>query len=241
MVARVSDTSHALAETRDIWRIAMNGIDALKDVLHAGCVITKQSFPRWYEVHLKLLYWGIKRYQKRKWKKHWKAVHVYVVLPAPRKLYLRYVKRIGENQFAAGYVEKGDHILFEQTWPVAKWTHPHYLHDKTFALNKFHVEFNVGSMVDEACQWIGKPYDLGDLADFAISGLLLGLYKRVIRFVGDKARRLGVCSTVAGHILNAGGCDIEQPNATTPAYYEGNATGWSVLHRFERGKLVQQT
>jgi hypothetical protein len=216
----------------------MSDVAVLPDVLRPGRVITKQSFPRWYELHLKILYWGIKEYQKKKYGKNWRPVHVYVVLPAPERLRLEYAVHGANNHFEAGEVGPGTLVLFEQTWPTAQWTHPHYLWDKTYAINEWREPLQSGPMVEEAVAWIGRKYDLGDLADFAISGFILGAYKRVIRFVGDKARRLGVCSTVAAYVLNRGGCEITDPNAITPAYYEGNGPGWSVVQRFEWGKPV---
>ena len=212
--------------------------DNANELIRPRYVIAKQSFPRWYELHLRLLHWGIKRYQRNEWGKNWGAVHVYVVLPAPRMLYLRYTKVLGGGAFDWGYVPKGTPILFEQTYPVGKWTHPNYLHDKTYAVCSWDGELDVNEMNAEAREWVGKPYDLGDLADIAISGFILGIYKRIVRFAGDKARRFGVCSTVAAHVLNVGGCSIERPLATSPAYFEGNGPGWKVVRRVVRGKVV---
>jgi|GEM_PF-3393359 len=217
----------------------MPNFSDLNSILHAGHAITKQSFPRWYELHLKILYWGIKKYQREKWGKNWQPVHVYVVLPAPEPLCLEYATPLDGGRFQRDDVEPGTLILFEQTWPKATWTHPNYLWDKTYAVNEWQGLLQSDLMVEEARRWLDKSYDLGDLVDFAISGFILGVYKRVFRFVGDKARRLGVCSTVAAHVLKAGGCDIPRPNDITPAYYEGNGPGWKVVQRFWWGKPVE--
>jgi len=204
--------------------------------LKAGQVIAKESFPSWWELHLKLIYWGIKKYQRMKWGRNWKAVHVFIVLP------------------------RGIHLeLFEQTYPKAKWTKIGYLWDKTFTVCEWvHLrpieegplcsrcreeraytrEFlDIDALVEDANKRVGMKYDLGDLLDFAFSGFILKLWRSTVRIWGDKSRRLGVCSTVVARMLHTAGCNtIINPQACDPAYFEGNGRGWNVIKRVRCGE-----
>lgn len=183
----------------------------------AGQVIAKESFPKWYELHLKLLYWRIRSVQKRRWGKNYRATHVYIVLVNPHNGLLS---------------------LFEQTLPVAKWTPLSYLKDKTYAVCEYvdHDNLNQGAMVSQAVMFEGRKYDVGDLVDIQIGAWFTG--GKVYRFLGDKAKRLGVCSTVVGRILTTGGAMITWLKRITPAYYEGNGPGWCVVKRYNRGKRL---
>lgn len=212
--------------------------------LKAGQVITKESFPSWWELHLKLIYWGIKKYQRLKWGRNWKPVHVYVV-----------VDRI------TGFSE---YSLFEQTYPVAKYINPHYLWDKTYAVCEWMNLVPIDSSADGLCKKcredvgytgilldihkltedaesrVGTKYDLGDLLDFAFSGMVLKIWRSTVRIWGDKAKRLGVCSTVVAGMLKNAGCNtIQNPHACDPAYFEGNGQGWHVVRRVRCGEVQE--
>ena len=54
----------------------------------------------------------------------------------------------------------------------------------------------------------GKPYDIGDLVDFGLSGIL-GLSNFVLRIFGDKLGRMKVCSTGAALMLSR--CGVTFP------------------------------
>jgi hypothetical protein len=182
-------------------------------MLKAGQVIAKQSFPKWYELHLKLLYSAIKKYQKIKWGKNWEAVHIYLV-----------IEQDGELQ------------LFEQTWPIAKFTPVSYLKDKTYSVCEWvpvncHFALNINCLLLRTLEQNGNEYDLGDLLDFGISGFILRTFRWMPTIFGDKARRSLVCSTMVANILKRCGCNtIENPLTCDPAYFE-NDENWHVVER----------
>lgn len=106
--------------------------------------------------------------------------------------------------------------LFEMTWPVGRIVtlKDAELADK-FAAGKVRVarwsreDIQEARLNVEAMRWIGKPYDVGDLADFAITGWAAKwnwlITHGPLRFVGDRQRRYGVCSTTAAKILARSG------------------------------------
>jgi len=106
--------------------------------------------------------------------------------------------------------------LFEMTFPVGRYTtcKDSALAEK-FAAGRVRVarwmreDISRNLLGLEASRWIGKPYDVGDLLDFRLTGLL-GAWNWLIArgpfgFFGDRARRFGVCSTVAARILQRSG------------------------------------
>jgi hypothetical protein len=162
-----------------------------------------------------MIYACIKHYQKLKWSHNYEAVHVYIVLP-----------------------HRGVLSLFEQTWPRAQWTPVEYLKDKTYCVCECldHASLDIGRMAMDAELRVWNTYDLGDLLDFAVSGFLFKMFRRVIRIFGDKARRVLVCSTMAASLLRSGGCEsITNPMSVDPAYFE-NDLNWCTVARYVQGR-----
>jgi len=177
-----------------------------------------------------IVYRGIRAYQKAKWgaASDYRPTHVRVWL-------------------GGGF--------FEMTVPNGCWTPlaDIALNSKDWKVARYRGQtpLDPAAMAAVAQEMVGKPYDKGDLLDFALSGLA-GLFARTFRILGDRANKYRVCSTAAAKVLVAGGAQIRvvradlQPDAeiahnfsgdTTilpddavdPAYFINNPSTWEVV------------
>jgi hypothetical protein len=95
---------------------------------------------------------------------------------------------------------------------------------------------NPATIAAQAQNLAGAPYDIGDLADFALTGLVGAwgwlVTRGPIRIFGDKAGRYRVCSVAAAHLLSVGGVqfplDIRgvDPNWPFNAWHEPCPHDW---------------
>jgi len=100
------------------------------------------------------------------------------------------------------------HRHFEMTLPVGRFqtnTQAHLAEKFEAGLVRVarfpNARFDEMRLMRRARYWDGKPYDVGDLINIGLSGLL-GVWNRVINIVGiDKRKRFAVCSTCAADIL----------------------------------------
>lgn len=156
-----------------------------------------------------LTYRAIRAYQKKKWGRNWMATHCRVFL---------------NGRF------------FEATTPVCCWTEVSELalDKKDWKVARWAGTLDVPAMMAVAERLIGTPYDIGDLVDFGISGLL-GWVKG-LRIFGDRARKYRVCSTAAAEIVNAGGARLFwrgkplPPENADPAAFENQPIhAWRII------------
>lgn len=163
-------------------------------------LVTYGSFGLWPPRRLLLwiVYNGIYLYQKKKWGEYsdYKPTHV--------RMYDK------------------DGFFFESTTPNCRFIHTSKLDlDKKKYLIvrcKKIDKLNRTLMREKMNDLEGTPYDIGDLADFFITGVLLGYFKDNISLIGDRTKKYLVCSTALGTILKVGGFPII-PQVTDPAFF----------------------
>lgn len=135
------------------------------------------------------------------------------------------IKKYARGKYGKGAVTEftharlylGNGYVFEMTMPVGRIESIEAagLADKfkkgLVRVARFaHDDISAPLLRDEAVAWVGKKYDVGDLLDFGLSGLI-GWWNKVIRVFGDKAGRFAVCSTAAAHILQRSGVKFPVP------------------------------
>lgn len=197
--------------------------------LNPGEVIVLEGRAKWWQLHLKLVQAVIRHYQKDKWGRNYRGTHVMLAVNDSRE----YPYRMQ---------------LFEQAYPRAKFTDLRDIQDATYAVcmwkhntSEFTCSLN-DCLMDGCKDYLGKGYDIGDLADFAFSGWALGLWNRVIRILGAKG--FGVCSTVVARILKRCGYYSTDapfdPDTIDPAFFE-NSVDWFIKYRVRKGRIQWST
>ena len=164
-----------------------------------------------------LLYRAIRKYQTEKWTRfrdRWEGVQRLDAGATHARVYLH-------------------GMWWEVTYPKAKWvtTGSLLLHKKKWKLVRWHQfeRLDSATMVEraEAIVKSDNEYDVGDLFDTAISGIL-GKWKKHFRIFGDRAKKLFYCSTGAREVLIAGGATFWQVTVD-PAYFANNPREWRVI------------
>jgi len=151
--------------------------------------------------------------------------------------------------------------FFEMTTPVGKWTTRDevILDKKDWKVARFRGAIgNFPAMQQKAGAMVGLKYDIGDLLDFGLSGLV-GRFAGWLRIFGDRERKYTVCSTALAKVLRAGGVpfrvsrdDVRRDagvavlfrdgadpidlidSAIDPAYFVNNPTQWEVVGQSSR-------
>lgn len=152
---------------------------------------------------LQIFYNAVHAYQKKKWGAHsdYKPTHARVYLMPD---------------------------FFEVTYPKARWGTIDEITGHYKVCRYTGRELSWSAMMDEAMQLNGSPYDMGDNADFAVSGLL-GMFTRNIRLFGDRLKKYVVCSTGAARILTAGGAQLGDTSAYDPASFANQPQLFEVI------------
>ena len=171
-------------------------------------ILTYGEFRLWPPKYwvLPLFYAAVHQYQKAKWgpQSDYRPTHVRVVL-------------------APGF--------FEVTYPKARFGYMAEIKGR-YKVCRYRGPLNENAMYKRAYELDGSPYDMGDNADFAVSGLL-GWFTRNVRLFGDRAKKYAVCSTGAAEVLKAGGA-VFTMEAIDPAYFANSPESWQVI---EEGRM----
>lgn len=136
-------------------------------------------------------------------------------------------KQIRDYQLKQGYVRhNATHvrlitapgIFIEATYPRVRQGFTRELFGKEVCICRPRQSFDIKKAIEWAYQWEGQMYDVPELLDFAVSGLLR---LKFLRFgVLDRPKRY-VCSTLVSGAFNEGGFqwDIKW-SGVSPAHYE---------------------
>lgn len=161
--------------------------------------------PRYW--FLWVIYRGIRKYQQAKW--------------GPGSDYLPTHVRVA--------LDPG---FFEVTFPKSRFGYLIEIKGR-YKVVRYRDALNENLMYKTAYELNGSPYDIGDIADFAVSGLL-GWFTRNVRLFGDRAKKYVVCSTGAAEILRAGGASFGELQAIDPAYFVNTPESW---HTIQEGSM----
>ncbi len=194
-------------------------------LLKPGDVILIEGSAKWYRLITKFIHFMIRWYQRRLFgrKSKYKDTHAMLYL-APCFVF--------SMDFPAGKWEKIQYVL-EQKFTIYRSRYVNY--------GKFRSElYEIAKLI------INRPYDVGDLLDFLISGILSYRRTRKIRFF-EFSRRYMTCSVAVRTIFERlrkhqkydgnfiipklfRGVDVEM---TTPAHFANS--GW---FSFEFTKII---
>ncbi len=153
----------------------MNTLEKVKAFLEPGDVINDTGGECiWYKPWTCIAKWGIQGYQKRLFGKDsdYRPTHT-VLYFAPDQ-------------------------IFSATTPTVRWETLEQVVEKGFTVYRYnrseYVDSHVEIMLNAASQFIGRPYDYGDLMDFMICELLGYTHVRKVRLF-EFSRKYMVCST----------------------------------------------
>ena len=121
--------------------------------------------------------------------------------------------------------------FFEVTYPKARFGYMAEIKGR-YKVCRYKGELNENAMYGQAYTMLGTPYDMGDNADFAMSGLL-GWFTRNVRLFGDRAKKYFVCGTGAAEVLKNGGAKFTM-TAVDPALFANSPGSWEVI---EEGRV----
>jgi len=162
-------------------------------LLKPGDVILIEGSAKWYRLITKFIHFMICWYQRRLFgkKSHYKDTHAMLYLTP--------------------------HVIFSMDFPSGKWEKIQYVFNQKFTVyrsryvnyEKFRTE-----LYDIAIRIIYRPYDVGDLLDFLISGILGYTRIRKIRFF-EFSRRYMTCSVAVRSIFERLRKDKELENNFT--------------------------
>lgn len=179
--------------------------------LQPGDWIITEGHAGW-RIWLWPVYWGIRRYSRGKYAgdhaSYTGGTHVRLALGYGMLFEMTWPAGRFQTIAAAALEEKAQRGLVR----VYRWT------QGRIDVRQLHARAGI---------WIGRQYDLGDLVDFALSGLL-GTWNRIVRVAGDRARRFAVCSTAAADVLAAAGVRWADSIESIDPNYPANRpdTGW---------------
>jgi len=147
--------------------------------LQAGDVILIEGSAKWYQIGTKFIHFMIRWYQRRLFgrKSNWKVTHAMLYLTP--------------------------YFIFSMDFPHGQWEKIQYVLERKFSVyraryvryEKFRTElYGIANRI------VYRPYDVGDLLDFLISGILGYTKIRKIRFF-EFSRRHMVCSVAVRAIF----------------------------------------
>ena len=148
-------------------------------LLKPGDVILIEGSAKWYQIGTKFIHFMIRWYQKRLFgkKSHYKYTHV--------MLYF------------------SPYFIFSMDFPAGKWEKIQYVLNQKFTVYRgryVRYEKFRSELYEIAMRIVHRPYDVGDLLDFLISGILGYTRIRKIRFF-EFSRRYMTCSVAVRSIF----------------------------------------
>jgi len=188
------------------------------ELMRPGDVILIDGSVKWYRIFMKFVHFMIRLYQKRLFGK----------------------KSAYRDTHAILYIFPGH--IFSQDFPVGKWEKIEDVLKQKFTVyrnrwvdyEKFKYELH-----EIALEIIGRPYDVGDLLDFLISGILGYTKKRKIRFF-EFSRRHMTCSVAVRTILERLRKDEElKGNSTIAKLFPGLAVEMTTPAHFANSEFYR--
>lgn len=149
-------------------------IEEIKSIIKPGDVINIDGKAKWWKIWTKITHWGIRFYQRRLFGKesNYRDTHT--------TLYFSLDK------------------VFSTTTPKARWETLEHQLERKFTVYRYNIREYSGEhikfMEEIASTLIDLEYDVGDLVDFLIGGLLGYQHVRKIRLF-EFSRKKMVCST----------------------------------------------
>lgn len=149
-------------------------IEEIKSIIKPGDVINIDGKAKWWQIWNKIAHWGIRFYQRKLFGKesNYRDTHT--------TLYL------------------SPHKVFSTTTPRSRWETLDHQLEQRFTVYRYKIrdysDEHIQFMEDIAATLIDLGYDVGDLVDFLIGGLLGYQHVRKIRLF-EFSRKKMVCST----------------------------------------------